>query len=114
MDAYEIFCYLLGWLLAIVLRGFGWLVIVSNFRCVYAWLARREHHSQIPLVGGFFALVGMIFCPVPQVRMLAWIPLVVDVGFFIVVTTIGLLMLLYEWRVKKKKRDLPGCDDGVA
>lgn len=103
MHVNDISCYVLAWLLAIVLGGFGWLIIVANFRCVYAWLVRREHHSHIPLVGGFFALVGMNFCPVQQVRGLAWIPLLVDVGFFIIVTTIGMLIALYEWSVNKNR-----------
>jgi len=103
MHAYDIFVYVFRWLLAIVFGGLGWWIIAANFHGVYLWLVRREHHSPmpIPVIAGLFALAGMNFCPIMQVRKLAWVPLVIDVGFFVTVMTIGLLMQFYEARKKK-------------
>jgi hypothetical protein len=80
---------------------FGWLVIWMNFRIVYAWLIRREHHSWIPLVGGFFALSGMALCPLARVRAFAWVPLVTDVAYCISMLAAGLLMACFA-RGKEK------------
>ena len=93
------------WVLAIALGLFGWLMISVNLRVVHVWLVRREHHSMIPPLGGLFALAGMAFCPLLQIRRLAWIPVAIDLTFFFSVMTIGLLMQLYAWRSKRKKHD---------
>ena len=98
MHAYDIF----RWVVAILFGLFGWWLIILNFTVVYVWLVRRKHHSWIPLVGGVFALVGMAFCPVPQIRRFAFLPLFIDTGYCIAVMTIGGLMELYAWRAKKK------------
>jgi len=98
MHAYDIF----RWVVAVLFSLFGWWLIIANFAIVYFWFVRREHHSWIPLVGGFFALAGMAFCPLPQIRRLAWLPLVVDFGYFVSALTIGLLMELYA---RKKRHD---------
>jgi hypothetical protein len=91
MHAPEIF----RWVVAVVFGLFGWFVISVNFRIVYAWLVRREHHSWIPLVGGFFALAGMALCPLTQVRALAWMPLAIDVGYCISMLAAGLVMACF-------------------
>jgi hypothetical protein len=93
------------WLLAIVLGGFGWMVILANFGCVYVWLVRREHRSWIPFIGGVFALGGMAFCPVTEIRRFAFWPLYIDTCYFILAITVGLLMELYAWRARRKKHD---------
>jgi putative effector of murein hydrolase LrgA (UPF0299 family) len=102
MHAYDLFCYVLRWLLAIALGGIGWWIIIMNFAAVYVGLVRREHHSLAPLVGGFFALVGMGICPLLEVWRFAWIPVLVDIGFFITALVVGLLMQLYA---RKKKHN---------
>lgn len=89
MHAYVIF----RWVVALVFGLFGWMVILMNFKIVYVGLVRREHHSWIPLVGGFVAFVGMGFCPLLQVRNLAWIPMVIDVSYFFSMLAIGLLTM---------------------
>src|SRR4051812_19290580 len=86
------------WVVALVFGLFGWFIIFMNFRIVYVWLIRREHHSWIPLVGGFLALVGMAFCPLSRVRGLAWLPLVMDVGYCVLVLAAGLLMAWFTQR----------------
>src|SRR5262245_31035368 len=83
------------WVVAILFGLFGWWLIILNFTIAYVWLVRRKFHSWIPLAGGLFALAGMALCPVPQIRRLAWVPLVIDIGFFISALTIGFLMQLY-------------------
>jgi len=98
MHASDIF----RWVLAILFGVFGWWLIIYNFAVVYFWLVRRQHHSWIPLIGGFFALVGMAFCPLLQVRRFAFIPLFVDTGYCILALTIGLLMELFA---RRKKND---------
>jgi hypothetical protein len=99
MHAYAIF----RWLIALVFGLFGWLLIFVNFRIVYVWMVRREHHSWIPLVGGLFAFVGMGCCPLRQIQRWAWVPAVIDIGYCVSVMTIGLLMELNAWRGRKKK-----------
>jgi hypothetical protein len=103
MSTHDIFILVFRWVLALVLGGFGWLLIFHNFGVVYVWLVRHKHHSWIPLVGGFFALVGMAFCPLPQVQRFAFWPLFIDGGYCISVLTIGGLMELYAWRTRKRK-----------
>ncbi|HSU53978.1 MAG TPA: hypothetical protein VLT36_07980 [Candidatus Dormibacteraeota bacterium] len=107
MNAYDVFVYLMRWIFAVAFGVIGWGIIVANFGCVYAWVVRREHHSMmlIPAVAGIFALVGMALCPVQVVRKLAWVPLVVDLGFFLTVILVGLLMQLYVRRSRKQKQD---------
>jgi hypothetical protein len=94
---------LLRWILAVVFGLFGWWMISANFWIVYAWLARRQRGSMIPPLGAFFALAGMAFCPLIQIRRLAWIPVAVDLGFFFSVMAIGFLMHLFAERAKKGK-----------
>ena len=94
MHAYVIF----RWVVALVFGMFGWMVIFMNFRIAYVGLVRRKHHSWIPLVGGFFAFVGMGACPLLQVRRLAWIPFVIDLGYCISMLAIGLLMMCFARR----------------
>lgn len=90
-----------------MLGGFGWVVIINNFAVVYVWLVRREHSSSVPLVGGFFAMVGMGFCPAQLVQRFALVPLFVDVGYFIITSVIGLLMM-FLGRKKKTATDTTG------
>lgn len=90
------------WVLAIVFGLLGWWIIVMNFAIVYVWFVRKKHHSWVPLVGGFFAFAGTVFCPVPQIQRFAWAPLIIDVVFCISALTIGFLMVLY---VRKRKPD---------
>jgi hypothetical protein len=91
------------WVIALLFGLFGWWLIIMNFAGVYAWFVRHKHSSWIPLVGGFFALVGMGLCPLPHIQRLAWIPLVVDFGYFISALVIGLLMELYARRTKRDR-----------
>lgn len=93
------------WVVALVFGLFGWFIIFMNFKIVYVWLVRKEHHSWIPLVGGLFALAGMAFCPLPTVRRFAFWPLFIDAGYFVSVMVIGGLMELYARRSRKKKND---------
>lgn len=102
MHAYDILWLIFRWVAGLVFGAFGWFIIVMNFMIVYDWFVRREHHSWIPLVGGFFALVGMALCPVPQIHRLAWIPFVVDLVYCISALAIGVLMELYA---RRKKHD---------
>jgi hypothetical protein len=51
-----------------------------NYSCVYLWLARREHHSLGPLVGGVAGMLAMLVCPISAVHRWAWLPLVLDLG----------------------------------
>lgn len=94
------------WILALVFGLAGWFIILVNFRIVYVWLVRREHHSWIPLVGGLFVLAGMAFCPLAEIRRFAFWPLFIDVGYCISVLIVGGLIELYAWRVRRKKADV--------
>src|SRR6476660_2663569 len=85
MHAYEIF----RWVLPILLGLLGWWIIFLNFAIVYRWYVRGEHHSWVPFLGGFLALVAMLVCPLPQVQKLAWIPIVVDCVYFVAILTFG-------------------------
>ena len=76
---------------------FGWWIIILNFAMVYVWLVRREHHSWVPLVGGFLACFGMLACPLTWVQKLAWIPLAVDCGYVVVNLTCGCGIMLIRF-----------------
>ena len=97
MHVYDIF----RWIVALVLGLFGWLVIFVNFKVIYVRLRRREYHSWVPLVGGFFACMGMILCPLRQVQRFALVPLGVDTVLCILVLAIGFLTLCFA----RKRRD---------
>jgi hypothetical protein len=99
MHVYEI----IRWILALLFGFFGWLLIFVNFKIVYVWLVRREHHSWIPLVGGLFAFAGMGLCPLRPIQKFAWIPAAIDLGYCVSVLMIGLLMQLNTWRLRNKK-----------
>jgi hypothetical protein len=90
------------WLAAIVFGLIGWWLIILNFSVVYYWFFRRKHHSWIPLAGGFIALLGMAFCPLPQIRRFAFLPLIIDTGFCILALAVGFLMELYA---RRKRHD---------
>jgi hypothetical protein len=83
---------LLRWAVGVPLALLGVWIVLLNFRIAYVYLARREHHSWVPLVGGFVALVGMGICPLPRVQKMAWVPLAVDVGYCVSILALGLLM----------------------
>ena len=83
---------------------FGWWIIILNFAMVYVWLVRREHHSWVPLVGGFLACFGMLACPLTQVQKLAWIPLAVDCGYVVVNLALGYGFMLIRF-VRGRKED---------
>lgn len=91
---------LFRWLIAIVFGAFGSFILFVNFRILYVWLLRREHHSGIPFVGGLFLFAGMAFCPVLLVRKHAWAPLAFDFAYWFCILTMGLLL---TWWGKKKK-----------
>ncbi|MGA2138990.1 MAG: hypothetical protein ABSH14_09040 [Verrucomicrobiia bacterium] len=100
MLAYDIF----RWVVTVVFALFGllgWWIIIMNFWSVYVWFARRERHSSIPLFGGIFAFVGMLGCPLPQIQKFFWIPLVVDIGYFLLSTIFGLTIAFFA----RRKRD---------
>lgn len=88
------------WVVAIVFGLFGWWLIVVNFAIVYFWFVRRRHASWIPLVGGFFACVGMALCPLSQIQRFAFWPLFIDAGYCILALAIGFFMEIYARRKK--------------
>ena len=76
---------LIRWPFSVAFTLLGCWIIIQNFRIVYVWYARREHHSWVPLLGGFLGFIGMGLCPLRAVERFAWLPLAVDCGYIIVV-----------------------------
>jgi hypothetical protein len=97
MHVYEIF----RWVLAVPLTLFGSWIVILNFVIVYRWWARREHHSFVPLFGGFLAFIGLGLCPLRQVQRFAWVPLAVDIVYCVLTLTIGFAAML----LKGNRRD---------
>ena len=93
---------LLRWAATLVLGLFGGFLIFINIRILYTWIARRKHHSWIPLVGGFVAMVGMGVCPLRQVRQLAWVPLAIDISYCVFMLAAGLLT---AWLGRTRRSD---------
>src|SRR5262245_46858368 len=101
MHIYDLF----RWVLAVSLGLFGCWIIILNFVIVYRWYARREHHSFVPLVGGFLAFFAMGACPLPQVQRFAWIPLLIDAGYVLAVLTFGVAGLVLRKSSRGKRSD---------
>jgi len=68
------------WIFTCLLAFVGIWVMGLNYSCVYLWVARREHHSLIPLIGGIASGVAMLICPIRDVHGWAWLPILVDLG----------------------------------
>jgi hypothetical protein len=100
MHAYQI----IRWVVAVPVGLLGWWIIILNFAIAYRSLARREHHSWVPFLGGFLAFLGMGLCPLPRVQKFAWIPLLVDCGYVVANLTIGYGLMLARL-VRGKKDD---------
>jgi hypothetical protein len=83
--------------LAVPLALLGCWIIILNFVIVYRWYVRREHHSFVPLLGGFLALVGLGICPLPQIQRFAWVPLAVDVVYVVSSVSVGFAAMLLKW-----------------
>ncbi|MDB6125217.1 MAG: hypothetical protein JWQ71_4210 [Pedosphaera sp.] len=101
MDTYTLF----RWALSVLFGLLGCWIMLMNFTMVYMWYARRKHSSQIPLVGGGLAFLGLSVCPLPQVQKLAWIPLAVDIGYLVATLTFGFASMLLRRLFKGKKDD---------
>src|SRR5438477_11409690 len=72
-----------------VLAFVGLWIAGCNVSCVYLGLFRGKHHSLIPLLGGGFLSVAWLVYPVIGGRTWAWIPLGVDLAFWIVMAGIA-------------------------
>lgn len=86
---------LFRWTVAVPLVALGVWIIFLNFKIVYVYFARREHHSWVPLVGGFLAFIGLGICPLPQIQKIAWVPLGVDIVYCVLILVIGLVMACF-------------------
>ena len=86
----------IAWAIAAVLAGLGGWVIALNYAVFYRQFFRRRHHSWIPLIGGFVGVFAMLACPLPAVRRLAWLPLILDPGcvFGLLYSIIMLVLML--------------------
>ena len=70
----------MAWIGSAVLATYGGGCIAANYATVILWYARRKRGSLLPLMGGLAFPLAMLFCPLPGVRLWAWIPLVADLG----------------------------------
>lgn len=95
------------WLVALILTLLGGWIIILNFSIWYRWFARGEHHSWIPFVGGFLAMLGMMACPLTSVRKLAWLPLAVDAGYVLTNYVYALVALI--WRTLRRRHADPSA-----
>ena len=96
---------LVRWVVCVPIVLLGCWIILMNFVIVYRWYARREHHSFVPLSGGFLALIGFTICPQPAVQRFGFIPLAVDIGYCVLVLTLGLVGAVVKRFIKTEKAD---------
>lgn len=72
---------ILHWLFLGFLFLAGSYFIFQNY---YAWLylgmARKEHHSPLPLLGGLLCHLALRGVPIAGVRAWAWLPWILDPG----------------------------------
>jgi hypothetical protein len=71
---------ILPWLFLVLMFLLGAHLSVMNYRVLYQVYVRKEHHSPLPLIGGFLCLAAMLMCPIARIRAWAWVPLIVDPG----------------------------------
>src|SRR5437867_12735756 len=71
---------LLAWIVSGVLAFFGGWAILGNYSVVVLWYLRRKRGSLAPLFGGVAFGLAMVLCPLPGIRLWAWIPLLLDLG----------------------------------
>ena len=100
----------LRWTIFAVLGAFGGLLIVGNWSVFVGawleWLPRKPKgagYSLIPL-GGLFAAIACVVCPVSRVQSFAWLPVVIDPG------TVIMLALLPVIARKSWRGDQSGAD----
>jgi hypothetical protein len=86
---------IIRWIIAVPLGLFGWWVIGLNFALVYRWFTRGKHSSMAPFIGGIAGLFGMMICPLPTVQKWAWVPLVVDLGWFTLCCLAGFAGMIF-------------------
>jgi hypothetical protein len=89
--------------MTVLLTLFGGGCIVGNYATVIAWYVRHKYGSLVPLMGGMTVAFALWFCPLPGIRLWAWIPLVVDLGCLYLFAS-----CLYHF-VFKKRDDKPAA-----
>ena len=107
MHVYE----LIRWLIAVVVGLFGWWIILLNFSTVYQWYVHRKHHSTVPLFGGFLGFLGMGACPLHQVQRFAWVPLAIDIAFFLTTLALGLAGMMWRRAFRETKNEVKESTD---
>jgi hypothetical protein len=98
--------------ISIVLVGIGALFIVANWTTLIGSLVTKKPTSMIGPLSGVIAAVGLLFDP--ELRHLAWLGLVADVGFWSL--ALALPRLVIEYRRSAKSRldtSLVGRFDGI-
>ena len=101
---------LIAWAFAVVLALLGGWVTALNYRVFYLEFTGQRQRSWIPLLGGFLAFLGLAACPVPAVRRLAWLPIVLDPGC-VFGLLFSIVMLIYMVMAPKRAEDATNPDE---
>ena len=76
--------------ITILLGTVGVIYIVLNWSFLIASLVRKEHYPLVSWFGGVILFVGLLLDP--AFRHMAWIGLVVDIGFWTLVFAVPYLI----------------------
>ena len=68
------------WILAALLFCCGLFFIVVNYTVIYLAKFKNRHSSPAGLVGGGLCALALLLCPVKEVGVWFWVPLVLDPG----------------------------------
>lgn len=64
--------------IAVGLIGIFGLLALLNLSCLVSTYVTRKHSSTVPLIGGVSGCIGFLLSP--NLRVYAWLPLILDVG----------------------------------
>jgi len=87
-----------AWAVGGLLAALSLYFVSLNLACVYRGLAKGEHHSLGPLVGGASGSLAMLLLPIPGLRVWAWVPLVIDPGCLYTVVAFAYVLVRERYR----------------
>jgi len=68
------------WVIACLLLLLSAMITLGNAGVVLRWMLQRKRSSFLPVVGGFWGMVGVLVLPLKGSAKWCWIPLIADLG----------------------------------